>query len=105
MTTKADILAAIRRKCLDCCCQQPGEVRACHITACDLWAFRLGSDPSPSQTRGFAKSPGYTGDLADNIAGGHVGSTQRGSSSEHPVYTEGFEGQSHSDSPSHLRRA
>ena len=57
MTTKADILAAIRRKCLECCCQQPSEVRQCHITACDLWAFRFGNDPSPGPARGCAKSP------------------------------------------------
>ena len=105
MTTKTAILTAIRRKCLDCCCQQPGEVRACHITACDLWAFRFGSDPSPSPTRGFAKPSLYTGDFTDNIAGGHLGSTRQGSSGKCPVYTDGFERQSHSDSPSHLRKA
>ena len=96
MTTKAGILSAIRRKCLDCCCEQPGEVRACHITACDLWPFRFGSDPSPSQTRGFAKPSLYTGDLTDNIAGGHLGRTRQGSSGESPVCTEGFEQQSRS---------
>jgi len=105
MTTKSDILAAIRRKCLDCCCQQPGEVRLCHITACDLWPFRFGTDPSPSQTRGFAKPSLYTGDLADNRAGGHSGSTHQGSFGKSPVHTEGFERQSHPCPPTPLRRA
>jgi hypothetical protein len=54
MTTKAAILSAIRQKCLDCSCQQPSEVRACHITECALWPYRFGRDPAPSGNRGFA---------------------------------------------------
>jgi hypothetical protein len=42
VTTKSIILAAIRRKCLDCSCYQPSEVRNCHLTRCDLWPYRLG---------------------------------------------------------------
>ena len=49
MTTKADILAAIRRKCLDCCCQQPGEVRA-------LSHHRLRPVGLPVRQRSFAWS-------------------------------------------------
>jgi hypothetical protein len=60
MTTKAAILQAIRGKCLDCCCYQPSEVRECTVTTCNLWPFRLGRDPHPSQGRGFGKAPGYT---------------------------------------------
>ncbi len=60
MTTKTDILLAIRRKCLDCCCSQPGEVRLCPLSTCDLWPYRFGRDPEPSQSRGFAKHPVYT---------------------------------------------
>ncbi len=60
MTTKADILQAIRHKCLDCCCFQPGEVRECSVSTCGLWPYRLGRDPEPSRTRGFAKQPVYT---------------------------------------------
>jgi hypothetical protein len=62
VTTKADILQAIRRKCLDCSCFQPSEVRECPVSTCDLWLYRLGRDPEPSRSRGFAKSAGYTGD-------------------------------------------
>ena len=61
MTTKADILQAIRQKCLDCSYFQPSEVRECPVTTCDLWPFRLGRDPAPSHTRGFARTSVYTG--------------------------------------------
>ena len=39
-------LRAIREKCLDCCCQQPTEVRDCHIKTCTLWPFRMGKNPN-----------------------------------------------------------
>ena len=61
MTTKTAILQAIRHKCLDCSVDQPIEVRECPVTRCALWPFRFGTDPEPSRTRGFAKSPVYTG--------------------------------------------
>ena len=70
MTTKADILRAIRQKCLDCSCHQPSEVRDCRITSCSLWPFRLGRDPEPSTNRGFAKRDGYTGGLPDSAGPG-----------------------------------
>ena len=54
MTTKAAILHAIRQKCLDCSGGRPGEVRKCTAVACDLWPYRMGGDPEPSPTRGFA---------------------------------------------------
>ena len=63
MTTKAQVLNAIRMKCLDCSCYQPSEVRECPVTTCDLWRFRMGRDPDPSHSRGFAKSPVHTGDF------------------------------------------
>jgi hypothetical protein len=61
MTTKADILQAIRLKCLDCSCFQPSEVRECPVTTCDLWPYRFGRDPDPRHTRGFARTNVYTG--------------------------------------------
>jgi hypothetical protein len=60
MTTKTAILQAIRHKCLDCSGYEPAEVRECPVSTCGLWQFRLGMDPDPSRTRGFAKSPVYT---------------------------------------------
>jgi hypothetical protein len=38
-------LAAIRAKCLDCCGDQPSEVRLCTIVRCALHPFRMGSNP------------------------------------------------------------
>ena len=35
---------AIRLKCLDCCCNQPAEVRRCDIKQCPLWRFRMGTE-------------------------------------------------------------
>jgi hypothetical protein len=54
MTTKAEVLKAIRRKCIECCGGQIGEVRLCHLQRCDLWPYRLGMDPNPSKSRGVA---------------------------------------------------
>ena len=62
MTSKADILKAVRGRCLDCCCFQPGEVAKCSATTCPLWPYRFGRDPSPNSNRGFAKSPVHTHD-------------------------------------------
>jgi hypothetical protein len=63
VTSKAVVLQAIRQKCLDCCVYQPTEVRECTVYTCGLWPYRLGMDPHPSQTRGFAKSPVYAADF------------------------------------------
>ena len=42
-------LKAIRAKCLDCCCYQRAEVRACSAKTCPLWLFRMGHRPSPAE--------------------------------------------------------
>jgi hypothetical protein len=47
VTTKADILKAIRLKCLDCSGYQPREVRNCHLQGCALWSYRMGWTLSP----------------------------------------------------------
>jgi hypothetical protein len=70
VTTKTAILQAIRHKCLDCSVYQPTEVRECPVTTCGLWPFRFGVDPEPSRTRGFAKSPVYTGNSEARDPGG-----------------------------------
>ena len=56
MTTKAEILKSIRANCLDCSGGQPLEVRLCPVQRCNMWPFRFGQDPNPSQ-RGFAAKP------------------------------------------------
>ena len=42
---RSPVLKAIRAKAVDCCAGSPAEVRRCHIATCELWPFRLGSDP------------------------------------------------------------
>jgi hypothetical protein len=51
LTTKTDLLKAIRGRCLDCCCYQPSEVAKCPSTGCSLWLFRFGRDPTPARGR------------------------------------------------------
>jgi hypothetical protein len=38
-------LKALRLRCLDCCADQPSEVRRCTAVACPSWPFRMGSNP------------------------------------------------------------
>ena len=45
--TKTDLLKVIRAHCLDCCCDQPGEVEKCGCPKCNLYPYRFGKDPSP----------------------------------------------------------
>ncbi len=42
---KKPLLKVIRKKCLDCCCNQHSEVRKCPITDCSLWPYRMGKNP------------------------------------------------------------
>jgi hypothetical protein len=39
------LLAAIRTKCIDCCCGSHVEVRRCGARGCALWLFRMGTNP------------------------------------------------------------
>lgn len=39
-------IKAIKAKCLDCCCGDKGEVKACTAANCPLWCFRLGKNPN-----------------------------------------------------------
>ncbi len=41
-------LAAIRSKCLECCCGQRNEVKHCTVTGCALYNFR--NDHKPKNT-------------------------------------------------------
>ncbi len=36
---------ALRLRCLDCCGDQPSEVRACTAVRCPAWPFRRGTSP------------------------------------------------------------
>lgn len=39
-------IRAIRKKCLDCSGDSAAEVRACELTACPLYPYRLGKNPN-----------------------------------------------------------
>jgi hypothetical protein len=41
-------IKAIRKKCLDCSCNQVSEVRECPITKCSLYPYRMGRRPKDS---------------------------------------------------------
>jgi len=43
--TRISPMQAIRRKCVDCCGHQLGEVRLCEAITCPLWPFRSGRHP------------------------------------------------------------
>ena len=39
-------IKAIRKKCLDCTCNQPKEIRLCLVVNCPLYPYRMGTRPS-----------------------------------------------------------
>ena len=43
-------LKAIRKHCLDCCCDQSKEVRLCPCTDCPLYLYRFGKNPNRSKS-------------------------------------------------------
>jgi hypothetical protein len=45
-------IKAMRRKCLDCCCGSPQEVKLCPVKDCSLYPYRLGKHPKRTGTRG-----------------------------------------------------
>ena len=49
MTTKAELLAAVRAKCLDCAGGSFREVELCGSGNCALRPFRFGTDPTPAR--------------------------------------------------------
>ena len=38
-------IKAIRKKCLDCTCGQPKEIRLCTVINCANYAYRMGTRP------------------------------------------------------------
>lgn len=41
----------IRKKCIDCCGGQVGEVAKCVCITCPLWVYRMGKNPFLSEKR------------------------------------------------------
>lgn len=39
-------IKSIRQHCLECSCQQKGEVLNCHLEDCPLHPYRLGKNPN-----------------------------------------------------------
>lgn len=56
---------AIREKCLDCCGNQPSEVRSCEAVKCALWPFRSGQHP---YTSARMKNPLHDADFQEGQA-------------------------------------
>jgi len=90
MTTKAEILRAIRQKCLECTCHHPSEIRECRITECTLWPFRFGSDPSPGPPRGCAKPALPRGELGNEQGGRLSVPPDTAQANERPLPRGGF---------------
>ena len=44
-------LKAIRKKCLDCCCNDRKEVKLCPCLDCPLWNFRTGHYPKKKEQK------------------------------------------------------
>ena len=38
-------IKSIRKKCLDCCCNQYDEIRNCTVINCALYPYRMGCRP------------------------------------------------------------
>lgn len=49
-------IEAIRFRCLDCCGNQPLEVRLCPATNCPLYPYRLGKRPDEETRKEVAKA-------------------------------------------------
>ena len=62
---------AVRKKCLDCMCQNAAEVLRCDIVTCPLWFYRMGKPwdsyqkaakkAVPPENRGISESTDQSG--------------------------------------------
>lgn len=46
---KRPILDAIRANCIACCAGNSAEVRRCAMVTCDMWPYRMGTNPFVSR--------------------------------------------------------
>lgn len=49
-------ISAIRRKCLECTCNQVNEVRFCPVRSCPLYTHRFGKTPTSEDIQGLFNS-------------------------------------------------
>lgn len=62
---------AIRKKCLDCCCDSPKEVRLCRSNGCAIYPWRMGVRPNTLARRDHRKKSSCAGDFhSQTDAGG-----------------------------------
>ena len=56
---------AHRKKCLDCTCNQPKEIRLCTVIDCACYAYRMGTRPSKAtldtMEAFYEENPEYSG--------------------------------------------
>ena len=65
-------IKAIRKKCLDCTCDQHKEIRECPIINCALWPYRFGHRPDEATLdtlkEFYSENPEPTGGLSPKKA-------------------------------------
>lgn len=49
MTTKAAILKAIRKNCIECSAGSMAAIQHCPMEDCPLFPYRMGKDPCPAR--------------------------------------------------------
>ena len=63
---------AIRKKCLDCSCFQPKEVRLCTCVDCPIYPYRMGTRPSKAtldtMEAFYEENPEYSGGFQTKTA-------------------------------------
>ena len=61
-------IKAIRKKCLDCTCHQPKEIRFCTVIDCPIYPYRLGHRPDEATIdtlkEFYEENPEPTGDFS-----------------------------------------
>lgn len=68
---KDALTKVIRKKCLDCCSGQVGEVRKCVADSCPLWDYRMGTNPYHKRSQSKPANDNRQFDLEDAIANTH----------------------------------
>jgi hypothetical protein len=66
-------LKALRLWCLDCCCDQPSEVRKCTAIKCPSWPFRMGANPWRAETSEAKREAGRQAMLRMRAHAGNPG--------------------------------
>lgn len=69
MTTKTEILKAIRQNCIDCSGGSVAEVRDCVIPKCPMYPFRMGTDPTPARSGNIKNLAAGGAVFTGNVAG------------------------------------